>query len=270
MASSGSILGNPVLRKEDPGSSPATRSTSTTSQIDGLLHVAFVRSTIAHARIESIDTSDAKAMPGVVAVYTAGDLDLPDHHGFVMLPPTMNRPPLAQEKVRFVGDIVAMVVAEIEGAGGRRGRGRDRRLRPAARRSSTWRPRSTPTPPLSTRSTARTSPTRWAPVRSKACSTTPTSSSRQRIVNQRARRRCRWSRTASSRCPGEPVGGLTFWVVVAGSARRARRARDDARARSRASCAARSAAVGGGFGAKQGVYVEYFLVAKAALVLDRR
>jgi carbon-monoxide dehydrogenase large subunit len=61
-----------------------------------LLHVTFVRSTIAHARIESIDTDDAKAMPGVVAVYTNGDLDLADHHGFVMLPPTMNRPPLAR------------------------------------------------------------------------------------------------------------------------------------------------------------------------------
>src|SRR4029077_12899477 len=75
-------------------------------------HVAFVRSTIAHATIEGIDTSDAVAMPGVVAVYTADDLDLPDHHGFMMLPPTMNRPPLARDRVRFVGDIVAMVVAE--------------------------------------------------------------------------------------------------------------------------------------------------------------
>ena len=75
-------------------------------------HVAFVRSTIAHAVIEGIDTSDAVSMPGVVAVYTADDLDLPDHHGFMMLPPTMNRPPLARDRVRFVGDIVAMVVAE--------------------------------------------------------------------------------------------------------------------------------------------------------------
>jgi carbon-monoxide dehydrogenase large subunit len=50
-------------------------------------------------------------MPGVVAVYTADDLALPDQHGFAMLPPTANRPPLARETVRFVGDIVAAVVA---------------------------------------------------------------------------------------------------------------------------------------------------------------
>src|SRR5262249_34907125 len=81
-------------------------------KIDGLLHLAFVRSTIAHARIEGIDTADAAAMDGVIAIYTADDLQLPDHHGFVMLPPTANRPPLAREKVRVAGDIVAAVVAE--------------------------------------------------------------------------------------------------------------------------------------------------------------
>ena len=48
---------------------------------------------------------------GVAAVYTAADFDLPAIHGFVMLPPTMNRPPLATDRVRFVGDIVAMVIA---------------------------------------------------------------------------------------------------------------------------------------------------------------
>jgi hypothetical protein len=64
-------------------------------------------------RIEIDRHRRGTAMPGVVAVYVLnGDLDLADHHGFVMLPPTMNRPPLARDTVRFVGDIVAMVVAE--------------------------------------------------------------------------------------------------------------------------------------------------------------
>ena len=99
----------------------------------GTLHVAFVRSTIAHAKLEGVDTSDAESMPGVVAVYTADDLDLADVHGFMMLPPTLNRPPLARGVVRFVGDIVAVVVAETAGAGRRRRRSGDRRLRPAAR-----------------------------------------------------------------------------------------------------------------------------------------
>jgi aerobic carbon-monoxide dehydrogenase large subunit len=111
MATSGSILGNPVRRREDPDILTGVTQYFDDLQVPGLLHVAFVRSTIAHAAIEGIDTADALSMPGVAGVYTADDLDLPDHHGFMMLPPTMNRPPLARGRVRYVGDIVAMVVA---------------------------------------------------------------------------------------------------------------------------------------------------------------
>ena len=111
MATSGSILGNPVIRREDPGILVGATQYFDDLEIDGLLHVVFVRSTIAHARIEMLEVDEAREMPGVVAVYVSGDLELPDHHGFAMLPPTMNRPPLARERVRFVGDIVAMVVA---------------------------------------------------------------------------------------------------------------------------------------------------------------
>ena len=50
-------------------------------------------------------------MPGVVAVYTSDNLELPDVQGFLMLPPVFNRPPLAKGVVRFVGDIIAAVVA---------------------------------------------------------------------------------------------------------------------------------------------------------------
>src|SRR5881227_1862162 len=106
MATSGSILGNPVLRKEDPGILTGATEYYDDLKVEGLLHVAFVRSTIAHATIAGIDTGDAKQMPGIVAVYTAGDFELAPVHGFIMLPPTMNRPPLAHERVRFVGDIV--------------------------------------------------------------------------------------------------------------------------------------------------------------------
>ncbi len=72
MASAGSILGNPVRRREDPGILRGATQYFDDLQVPGLLHAAFVRSTIAHAKIEGIDTSDAEAMPGVVAVYTAG------------------------------------------------------------------------------------------------------------------------------------------------------------------------------------------------------
>src|SRR3954465_15193302 len=112
MALQGSILGNPVKRKEDPGILTGTTQYFDDLAVDGLTHIAFVRSTIAHATIESIDTSDAAAMPGVVAIYTADTMELADHNGFAMLPPTMMRPPLAKAKGRFVGDIVAAVVAE--------------------------------------------------------------------------------------------------------------------------------------------------------------
>src|SRR5215467_9093111 len=105
MASAGSILGNPVRRREDPGILRGETQYFDDLKVPGLLHAAFVRSTIAHAAIDGIDTRDAEAMPGVVAVYTSANFEVPDHHGFLMLPPTMNRPPLARDRVRFVGDI---------------------------------------------------------------------------------------------------------------------------------------------------------------------
>jgi carbon-monoxide dehydrogenase large subunit len=113
MAASGSILGNAVLRLEDP-----TLLTGEGKYVDdlappGTLHVAFVRSTVAHANLTSVDVSEAESMPGVVAVYHAGnDLGLPAVQSFPMMPATLNRPAFAKDRVRFVGDIIAAVVAE--------------------------------------------------------------------------------------------------------------------------------------------------------------
>ena len=59
-----------------------------------------------------MDTTDAEAMPGVLGVHTSQTLTLAPVQGFVMLPPVFSRPPLADGTVRFVGDIVAVVVAE--------------------------------------------------------------------------------------------------------------------------------------------------------------
>ncbi len=108
----GSILGNAVHRTEDPRILQGDAQYFDDIPVDGLLHIAFVRSTIAHARIESVDTDDATAMPGVAAVYTAPDLDLDPLQGFAMVAPVFARPPLAVDTVRFVGDLVAAVVAE--------------------------------------------------------------------------------------------------------------------------------------------------------------
>ena len=110
MAQSGSILGNSVLRKEDPGLLTGANEYFDDLKVDGMTHIVFVRSHVAHGRLGAIDTAEAKAMPGVLAVYTADDLNLPDNVGFAGAP-EHKRPPLARGKVRFVGDIVAAVVA---------------------------------------------------------------------------------------------------------------------------------------------------------------
>lgn len=112
MPASGSILGNAVLRVEDPAVLRGDARYFDDLVSEGVAHVVFVRSTIAHALIEAVDTSEAEAMPGVLGVYTSANLELPPVQGFVMLPPTFSRPPLAVGTVRFVGDIVAAVVAE--------------------------------------------------------------------------------------------------------------------------------------------------------------
>ncbi len=112
MPQSGSILGHAVLRREDPTILEGAARYFDDLAVDGVLHVVFVRSTIAHAELTGVDTSEAAGLPGVVAVYTGEDLDLAPIQGFVMLPPVFARPPFARDRVRFVGDIVAAVVAE--------------------------------------------------------------------------------------------------------------------------------------------------------------
>ncbi len=108
----GSILGTAVRRVEDPDLLLGRARFVDDVPIGGALHLAFVRSTSAHARIERVDVSDAAAMPGVVAVFTAADLQLPPYEGLMQLNAQCMRPPLAVDKVRFVGDMVAVVVAE--------------------------------------------------------------------------------------------------------------------------------------------------------------
>ena len=110
----GSLLGNRVRRVEDPDLLTGKGTFVANLELPGCAAVAFVRSPFAHARIRSVDTADALTAPGVVAVFTADDLDLEPLGGFMVLHPGCARPPLARAKVRFVGDAVAMVVAETE------------------------------------------------------------------------------------------------------------------------------------------------------------
>ncbi len=108
----GSILGNAVLRKEDPSLLFGTDEFYDDMVVDELCHVHFVRSPFAHASITSVDLSEARSQPGVIAVHSAETLELEPFIGFPIWPPAVARPPLAKGKVRFVGDIVAVVVAE--------------------------------------------------------------------------------------------------------------------------------------------------------------
>lgn len=108
----GSILGNSVLRREDASLLRGEDRFVADMQENDVLHLAFVRSTMAHARIVEVDTSDAVEMPGVVGVFTAADLKLKPLLAVPVVSELFARPPLADEKVRFVGDIVAAVVAE--------------------------------------------------------------------------------------------------------------------------------------------------------------
>ena len=108
----GSILGHAVRRREDPRLVTGTGHYVDDTQLNGCLHAAFVRSTLAHATIRSVDIAEAAAAPGVVAVLTAADLSLPDRVGFAMVAATLARPQLAMGRVRFVGEPVALVIAE--------------------------------------------------------------------------------------------------------------------------------------------------------------
>jgi carbon-monoxide dehydrogenase large subunit len=108
----GSLVGSPVRRVEDPDLLTGRGTYIDNLKIDGMLELALVRSTVAHARLEGVDVSEARTMPGVAGAYTAADLDLPEFFMFMKLNPAVTRDTLAKDRVRFVGDIVAAVVAE--------------------------------------------------------------------------------------------------------------------------------------------------------------
>jgi carbon-monoxide dehydrogenase large subunit len=106
-----SVMGGAVRRREDPALIRGTGTYTDDIQPVGLLHVAFTRSPVARAKITSLDTSTAKSMPGVVAVFTHDDVS---HLGplLAQVPIGKLRPLLAAGEVNHVGEAIAMVVAE--------------------------------------------------------------------------------------------------------------------------------------------------------------
>jgi len=105
-----SIMGTRVLRTEDPRlltSGGVYTDDLRVPELTGAAYVTFVRSPLAHALITGIDTSAAADMPGVVAVLTAADLPAPPGDGDPAAEPL-----LAGDRVRYVGEPVALVLTE--------------------------------------------------------------------------------------------------------------------------------------------------------------
>ncbi|MGA1743002.1 MAG: xanthine dehydrogenase family protein molybdopterin-binding subunit [Ilumatobacteraceae bacterium] len=110
----GSILGNRVLRKEDPKflttGGVYVDDMQSEPLLHGAAHVTFVRSQLAHAIINGIDVSAALEAPGVIAVHTAATLNLlPEASSYN---PGVARTLLASDRVRYVGEPVAVIVTE--------------------------------------------------------------------------------------------------------------------------------------------------------------
>ena len=110
-----SMLGNRVERVEDEAMLTVGGNYVADLRLPGMAHAVFVTSTVAHGRIDSIDRTEARAMPGVLGVFVHDDLGLPPlaqgmgGDGVV-------RTVLAHDRVRYVGEPIVAVVAETLGA----------------------------------------------------------------------------------------------------------------------------------------------------------
>lgn len=115
-------VGQPVRRKEDDTLVRGKGKYTDDFNLPGQAYAWIVRSSHAHGIIRSIDTSAAKTMPGVLGVWTGADMAAAGHGPFTCGLPLKNRDgsplkqtnrtPLMSDKVRYVGDPVAFVVAE--------------------------------------------------------------------------------------------------------------------------------------------------------------
>src|SRR6266850_6242502 len=125
-------IGKPVLRKEDARLLTGGGCYSDDVNLPGQAYACFVRSPHAHASIERVDAAAARATPGVIAVLTGADTtadgvksivhspipsnpyeDMVKKHEVVFVAP---HPPMPADRARFVGEIVAMVIAETPAA----------------------------------------------------------------------------------------------------------------------------------------------------------
>jgi carbon-monoxide dehydrogenase large subunit len=115
------FFGAPVKRNEDRRLLTGQALFIDDVELPGMLHAAFLRSQVAHARIRNIDVSRALLRPGVVAVYTADDYGAYWQPGPLLVPPPpipgsvfhqRTQVPLARDKVRYAGEPLAVIVAD--------------------------------------------------------------------------------------------------------------------------------------------------------------
>lgn len=107
-----SIFGSVVLRTEDPRFLSGAARYVDDVPVEGALRATFVRSMMAHARLSGLDIGEARTSPGVVEVFTAADLDLAPRPPAGNVEGPFPRPLLAREVVRFVGEPIAVVLAD--------------------------------------------------------------------------------------------------------------------------------------------------------------
>src|SRR5712691_2222537 len=111
------MVGSPIKRREDPRLITGQATYVDDIKLHGMLHMAVLRSPYGHARINSINTEAARNHPGVVAVYTAEDLKGAVGNIAIAVPLGKiaegmgNRGAMAEGKVRFYGDPVAVLIA---------------------------------------------------------------------------------------------------------------------------------------------------------------
>ena len=131
--SANSLIGSPIERLEDVRFLRGRGQFVDDIDCAGLLHAAILRSSVAHGRIRSIDTAAALALPGVHAVITAAEIvgstvpTIPLRQELLPVFKRFEQPVIAQGKVRYVGEPIAVVLADSAGAG--RGRARCNRPR---------------------------------------------------------------------------------------------------------------------------------------------
>ena len=113
------LMGSSIKRREDPRFITGKGNYTDDLKLPGMTYAAFVRSEHANARIRGIDTSRARAHPGVVAIFTGKDMTGVNSLPCGWLLPELKvpqHPPLATEAARCVGDPVAIVIAESQTA----------------------------------------------------------------------------------------------------------------------------------------------------------